>query len=86
MDIEDRVKAEEQVEAFIKILSTRYGIRENEIPEIIDTARWAVRHRAGLSRITWHASLGVVGLAVMGLMAVLWEGVKAVFSVHPPGP
>ena len=76
MNLEERIKAEEQVEVFIQLLTNRWGIKENEIPEIIDTIRWTVKHRAGISRITWHASLGVIGMAVMGLMALMWEGLK----------
>lgn len=76
MSTEERVKAEELVEAFLRIMFTRYGVKEDEIPEIIDNLRWISRHRAGLSRITWHASLSLLGLAMIGLGAAIWEGIK----------
>lgn len=86
MNLEDRIKAEEQVEVFIRILSTRYGLKENEIPEILDNLRWISRHRAGISRITWHASLSLVGLAIIGLGAAIWEGIKHFVTLSPPHP
>jgi hypothetical protein len=86
MNLEERIKAEQQVEAFINVLSTRYGLKENEIPEILDNLRWISRHRAGVSRITWHASLGLVGLAVVGLAAAMWEGIRHFLTIPPPGP
>ena len=86
MNLEERIKAEQQVEAFINVLSTRYGLKEHEIPEILDNLRWISRHRAGVSRITWHASLGLVGLAVVGLAAAMWEGIRHFLTLPPPGP
>ena len=74
MGIEDKIHAEEQVEVFLTLLYKRYGVKEDEIPEIIDNIRWISRSRTGVSRITWHASLALIGLVMMGLFTLVKEG------------
>jgi hypothetical protein len=76
LSIPDRVKAEAQVEAFIEILATRYNIKEEEIPEIIDNLKWIGSHRRGISRVSWTAGLAVISIGISGLGLALWEGIK----------
>ena len=76
LSLEDRIKAEAQVESFIEVLARRYGLKEDEIPEIIDNLKWLSNHRRGISRISWSAGLGVIGLGASGLALALWEGIR----------
>lgn len=68
--------AEDQVEAFLFILSRRYGVREDEIPQFVEAMRWAIARRAGIHRISWHALLGIVGAFAVGLALIMWEGFR----------
>lgn len=73
-----RAEAELQVEAFLGILQDRYNLKPAEIHEILDDLRWVRKYRDGVTRVQWAATLGVIALAVSGLVAALWEGIKQV--------
>lgn len=73
---EQRIQAEEQVDAFIQVLSQRYRFKEEDIPEILDNIKWISNHRNGLSRITWSAGLAIVTLGVSGIVLAMFEGIK----------
>lgn len=83
LSIEDRIKAEEQVEAFITVLTKRYGIQEEEIPDLIEIIRWSADHRRGINRVGWSALLGIVGIAASGIMLAVWEGIKHILTRGP---
>ena len=76
ISMEDRIKAEAQVEAFFEIITTRYGIKAEEIPELIDNIRWMGNHRRSISRLSWTAGLAVITLGASGLGMAAWEGIK----------
>lgn len=73
---ERRITAEIHVEAFMELISKRYGIEPEDIPRIMDDIRWVREHRSNISRVTWSVALGIITLAVGGLMAAMWEGIK----------
>ena len=73
---QQRLDAEDQVECFLDILSSRYGVKLEDIPKYLEAIRWAIEHRANMARIIWAVALGITGLAVSGAIAALWEGVK----------
>ena len=76
LSVEDRIKAEAQVEAFIEVLSKRFGIKEDEIPELVQTIRWSADHRRGINRMGWAALLGLLSLVISGAALTFWEGLK----------
>jgi hypothetical protein len=76
-DVEARINAEIQVEAFLSILETRHGLKSTDIPQILDDMRWLREHRNGISRISWSVALGILAVALSGVMHALWEGIKA---------
>ena len=76
LSLEERIKAEAQVEAFIEIMARRYGLKEDEIPEIVDNLKWLSNHRRGISRISWAAGLAVITLGASGMALAMWEGIK----------
>lgn len=76
LSLEERIKAEQQVEAFIQILATRYNLKEEEIPAIVDNIKWIGAHRSGLHRISWAAGLAIVALGMSGLATATFEGIK----------
>ena len=71
-----RLDAEDQVEYFLDILSTRYGVKLEDVPKYLDAVRWAVEHRANMARLIWAVALGIAGIAISGAVAALWEGIK----------
>jgi hypothetical protein len=76
-------RRERQFDAMIDIFCKRYGVKEDEIPELLEKARWSGEHRHSLNRISWSATLGALGVFVTGLMMVLWEGIKHTLSKGP---
>jgi len=75
-DVEKRVQAELQVEAFISLLEKRYGLESEDLPEILDDLRWLRKHRAGINRVSWSVALGLLALAAAGVWQAFVEGVK----------
>ena len=73
---QQRLDAEDQVECFLDILSTRYGVKLEDIPKYLEAIRWAIEHRANMARLIWAVALGIAGIAVTGAVAALWEGIK----------
>jgi hypothetical protein len=76
-DVEARINAEIQVEAFLSILESRHGLKSTDIPQILDDMRWLREHRNGINRVSWSVALGILAIALSGVMHALWEGVKA---------
>jgi hypothetical protein len=77
---ERRVQAELQVEAFFDLLQTRYGLKSEDIPAILDDMRWLREHRSGINRVTWSIAMGLLGLAVLGLGRAFWGGFVAMIK------
>jgi len=80
-DIEDEEdlahgRRDRQFDAMLGIFCKRYGVTEDEIPTLIEKARWSGRHRDGITRISWSAALGLVGIFVSGLVLLIIEGIK----------
>jgi hypothetical protein len=73
-------RRERQFDAMIDVFCKRYGVKEDEIPQILENARWSGQHRHGINRVSWSAALGALGVFVTGLMMLIWEGVKV--SMH----
>lgn len=75
-DAERRVEAELQVEAFLDMLQRRYGLKPEDIPAILDDMRWVREHRHGINRVSWSVALGILAIAISGVAAAVWEGLK----------
>ena len=75
-DAERRVQAELQVEAFVQLLTSRYNLKSEDIPQILDDMRWLRERRSGIIRIQWAVALGIFAIAISGVMTAFWEGVK----------
>lgn len=71
-----RIQAELQVEAFVSLLTTRYNLKPEDIPQIVDDMRWVRQHRTGISRIQWSVALGILALAISGVWQALITGIK----------
>ena len=72
----DRYLVEIQADAFLEILANRYGIESKDVPEIMDDLRWMRKHRNSINRISWSIALAILAVAVSGVVAAFWEGVK----------
>lgn len=75
-DAERRVEAELQVEAFLDMLQRRYGLKSEDVPAILDDLRWVREHRHGINRVSWSVALGILTIAISGVAAAVWEGLK----------
>lgn len=76
LEKEQLLEAEAQVEAFLIVLSRRYGVDPDEIPKFVEALRWAAEHRGNIKRLSWHAFLGVVSAVVFGGIALFVLGIK----------
>ena len=79
-DAERRIQAEAMVEAFVQLLESRYGVKSESIPTILDDLRWLHEHRVGIGRIQWSVALGLLALAASGLWQALVTGLKAMLT------
>ena len=75
-EAERRIEAELQVETFIQLLASRYNLKPEDLPQIVDDMRWLREHRNGVVRIQWAVALGILAIAVSGVMSAFWEGLK----------
>ncbi len=75
-DAERRVEAELQIEAFLSILEKRFGLKSEDVPAILDDLRWVREHRNGINRVSWSVALGILAIAISGVAAAVWEGIK----------
>lgn len=73
---EDRIKAQLQVEAFVDVFCIRYGIKEEEIPDLLGNLRWLGKHKSSIEGLSIKAAMTVVGLVVTGMAVAFWEGIK----------
>jgi hypothetical protein len=74
---ETHAEAAVQVAAVVDLLARRYGIREDEIPDLLESARWVREHRALLRKIQTAGMLTTLSLIVTALAAALWEGIRS---------
>lgn len=81
-DAERRVEAELQVEVFLVLLEKRFGLKSEDVPAILDDMRWVREHRNGINRISWSVALGILAIALSGVAAAIWEGLKQTLR-HP---
>ena len=76
-------RRERQFDVMVEIFCLRYGVKKDEIPELLDNARWAAEHRSDISRIGWHATLGAVGSLVLGVLILMWTGLLHTLGKGP---
>ena len=76
MDDIESGRREREFDAFLSIFCKRYQVEPNDIPKLIEHAKWAGEHRSGINRISWSAALGALGVFVTGLLLMVWEGIK----------
>jgi hypothetical protein len=76
--------AELQCEAFISVMCRRYGISEDELPELISGLRWAAEHKVRMDKLSFTATVALLGTVVGATLLVLWEGFKRVVKGDGP--
>jgi hypothetical protein len=69
-------RCERQFNATVQLFCKRYGVAEDEIPNLVETIRWSHQRRAGIAKLHWSAAMGVLGAVVTGLVLMIWEGIK----------
>lgn len=73
MTDEERARAQIQVDHFIQVLETRYGISANEATELL---RWARMQRERNAKLAQAGAFSLIGLVVTALGISIVEGVK----------
>ena len=73
----DRAEVAVQVAAVVDLLARRYGIREDEIPDLLESVRWVREHRALIKKMQTAGMLTTLSLIVTAMSAALWEGIRA---------
>lgn len=68
--------ATEQVEAFIEILSSKYGINEEEIPKLINAVKWAAEHKVTIDKLSMATLVAIITTFVGGVVITIWESIK----------
>jgi hypothetical protein len=76
-------RRERQFDAMVDIFCKRYGVKPDEIPDLLEKVRWSGMHRRDINRISWSAALGALGVFITGLMLFIWEGVKHTMQRGP---
>lgn len=69
-----------QVDYFIKIVETRYGVEEDEIPELLAELRWLRQHRDMIKKVMSGTMITVVGALLMAMFYAVWEGLKIIIK------
>ena len=78
-DLEKRVQAQLQVEAFVTLMEHRLRVTEDEVFEFIELLRWLKLLRTNTAKMRTYTAIAVVGLAITGLWNTLGEGLKSIF-------
>jgi len=77
---EAKIRVAAEVEYFISVLLRRYGLRETDIPEIMESLRWLREHRVFMQRVQQGSTMSVLALLVAAMGTTLWAGVKSLVS------
>lgn len=75
----DLTAAARQVEAFLTIMETRYNIKSDEVPAMLETIKWMGKHRARMEQATWIAASTLIILSITGLAQSFWQHLKTFF-------
>lgn len=70
--IKARIHAEEVLDEICYILQ----IERKDLPIYLETVKWVIGLRAGSIRVQWAIALAVLAVAMSGIVAAFWEGVK----------
>jgi hypothetical protein len=76
---EERIRVAIQVDHFIAVLETRYGISVNEATELL---RWAKAQRERNQKLVQGGALSLIGLVITAIAISLVEGIRSWFGVH----
>jgi hypothetical protein len=74
---EDRIRVAVQVDHFIAVLETRYGISVNEATELL---RWAKAQRERNQKLVQGGALSLIGLVITAIAISLVEGIRSWFG------
>jgi hypothetical protein len=74
---EERMRVAIQVDHFIAVLETRYGISVNEATELL---RWAKAQRERNQKLVQGGALSLIGLVITAIAISLVEGIRSWFG------
>jgi hypothetical protein len=74
---EERIRVAIQVDHFIAVLETRYGISVNEATELL---RWAKAQRERNQKLVQGGALSLIGLVITAIAISLVEGIRSWFG------
>lgn len=74
---EEKYKVALQVDHFIELIEKRSGITFSEVVSLV---MWAREHRTMTGKMSFAASVAIIGMAVSGIAYGLLEGIKHIFG------
>ena len=77
---EEKMKISAEVDYFVGTILSRYGLKEADIPEVMDSLRWLKEHRQFMQRVQQGSTMSLLAMLVAALGTTVWAGVKALIS------
>lgn len=74
-------QAEVQVEAFLEIITKRYGIPQEDIPKLLEDLKWVSQSRQSIHKAGFFAFMTLLGLIITGAVTAMVEGLKHIFRI-----
>jgi hypothetical protein len=79
----ERIELARQADAVLALLLRRHGVKDEEMPELLEAIRWIREHRAFMQKLQLGGLLTTLSLLVTGLAAAIVEGVKSLMRGAP---
>lgn len=74
---DERLRLARDADVLLALLLKQHGVRQDEVPELLEAVRWVREHRAFLSKIQTGGMLTAMSLLVTALGAAVWEGIRS---------
>jgi len=80
---ESKARVAAEVEYFTTILLRRYGLKETDIPEVMDSLRWLKEHRQFMQRVQQGSTMSILAMLIAAMATTLWAGIKSLVTMGP---
>jgi hypothetical protein len=80
---EAKNKVAAEVEYFTAILLRRYGLKEADIGEVMESLRWLKEHRQFMARVQQGSMMSILAMLVAAIATTLWAGIKSLVAMGP---
>lgn len=77
---EEKIRVAAQVDYFIGVIMRRYGMRDEDLPDVVSSLRWLKEHREFMHRVQQGGTLSILALLLSAMGAAIWQGVKTMLG------